>query len=100
MPAANWSVFGAQARFRNENVEFSGQSNQYVRVGNEGSKTTFNFCPNCGATVYYSSEGREGFTAIPVGAFAEPDFPAPTISVNEERKHSWVSLPANIEHLV
>ena len=93
------SVFGAQARFRNENVEFSGQSNQYVRVGDEGSKTTFNFCPNCGATVYYVSEGREGFTAIPVGAFAEPDFPAPTISVYEERKHSWVSLPANIEHL-
>ena len=93
------SVFGAQARFRKEEVELSGQANQYVRVGDEGGKTTFSFCPNCGATVYYSSEGREGFIAIPVGAFAEPDFPAPTISVYEEHMHSWVSLPANIEHM-
>jgi hypothetical protein len=93
------SVFGAQARFRTESIEFHGQSNQYLRVGDEGSKTTFNFCPICGATVYYSSEGSEGFTGIPVGAFAEPDFPAPTVSVYEERKHSWVSLPANIEHM-
>ena len=93
------SVFGAQARFRTEGIEFRGQSKQYLRVGDEGGKTTFNFCPFCGATVYYSSEGREGFTAIPVGAFAESDFPAPTVSVYDERKHAWVSLPANIEHM-
>ncbi len=68
-------------------------------MGDEGSKATFSFCPICGATVYYSTEGNEGFTAIPVGAFAEPDFPAPTISVYEDRKHSWVSMPANIEHM-
>lgn len=66
-------------------------------MGDEGGKATFNFCPNCGATVYYSSEGREGFTVIPVGAFAEPNFPAPAISVYEECKRSWMSLPANIE---
>ena len=93
------SVFGAQARFRTESIEFRGQSNQYLRVGDEGSKATFSFCPICGATVYYATEGNEGFTAIPVGAFAEPDFPAPTISVYEDRKHSWVSMPANIEHM-
>lgn len=93
------SVFGAQTRFRNEDVELSGRSTRYVRVGDEVSKTTFNFCPDCGATAYCTSEGREGFTTIPVGAFAEPDFPAPTLSVYEDRKHSWVSLPANIEHL-
>lgn len=93
------SVFGAQARFRNESVQVSGQASQFVRVGDEGGKTTFNFCPSCGATVYYSSEGMGGFTAIPVGAFAEPEFPAPTLSVYEERKHSWVGLPTNIEHM-
>jgi hypothetical protein len=76
-----------------------GQAKQYVRVGDAGGKTTFNFCPSCGATVYYSSEGMEGFTAIPIGAFAAPDFPVPTISVYEERKHSWVILPADIEHM-
>jgi hypothetical protein len=41
----------------------------------------------------------EESVAIPIGAFAEPDFPAPTFSVYEERKHSWVTLPENIEHV-
>ena len=93
------SVFGAQARFRREAVKVHGQSSPYERVGDEGSKATFNFCPNCGATVYYTAEGREEFIAIPVGAFAEPEFPAPTVSVYEERMHEWVGLPENIEHL-
>lgn len=36
---------------------------------------------------------------VPVGAFADPGFPAPTVSVYEERMHAWVQLPAGIEHL-
>ena len=56
-------------------------------------------CPTCGATVHYSIDGRGEFVAVPVGAFAEPSFPAPAFSVYEERKHAWVSLPENIEHM-
>jgi hypothetical protein len=93
------SVFGVQARFRRECIDIRGQSKQYVRVGDAGSKATVNFCPNCGATVYYTFGGREEDFAVPVGAFAEPGFPAPTISVYEERKHTWVGLPEKIEHL-
>lgn len=70
-----------------------------MRVGDEGRKSTFSFCPNCGATVHYVMEGHEESIAIPVGAFAEPGFPAPTFSVYEERKHSWVAMPENIEHV-
>jgi hypothetical protein len=93
------SVFDAQARFRKESVEIRGQSTQYVRIGDEGSKATFSFCPACGATVHYQIEGHEETIAIPVGAFAEPGFPEPTVSVYEERKHVWVAMPENIEHL-
>jgi hypothetical protein len=93
------SVFGEQARFRRENVSLAGTSARYVRVGDEGSRITFHFCPHCGATVYYEPEGLEEFFAIPVGAFADPDFPAPSVSVYEERMHSWVAPPANAEHI-
>jgi hypothetical protein len=68
-------------------------------VGDAGNKITFNFCPTCGATVHYAIAGREESVAVPVGAFAEPSFPAPAFSVYEERKHAWVSLPENIEHM-
>ena len=93
------SVFGAQARFRRESVEIDGLSTQYVRVNDEGGKATFSFCPHCGAIVHYQVEGYEETIAIPVGAFADPRFPAPTFSVWEEDKHAWVSLPENIEHM-
>ncbi|WP_340676567.1 GFA family protein [Paraglaciecola sp.] len=93
------SVFGVQARFNKASVTIQGQSRQYVRIGDEGGKATFSFCPNCGATVHYEIEGREDSMTIPVGAFAEPSFPEPTFSVYEERKHAWVGLPLGIEHM-
>ena len=92
------SVFAEQARFARENVTVSGQSTQYTRAGDEGSRASFHFCPQCGATVYYEAEGLEAWITIPVGAFADPDFPAPTVSVYEERMHRWVVPPRDAEH--
>jgi hypothetical protein len=93
------SVFGAQARFPRDAVEVSGESHRYTRVGDEGRRASFHFCPNCGATVYYTVEGQEERIAIPIGAFADPLFPAPTFSVYEDRMHSWVKMPEGIDRL-
>lgn len=93
------SVFGAQARFPAEAVAVSGQATKFVRVGDEGTQVTFNFCPVCGATVYYTMSGLDAFVAIPVGAFADPDFPPPTVSVYEERQHAWVRVPGAVTHI-
>lgn len=93
------SVFGAQARFPLEAINVAGTSAEYVRVGDEGSRATFRFCPKCGATVYYTLEGLPEAVAIPVGAFADPSFPAPSFSIYEDRMHSWVSMPSGIEHM-
>lgn len=92
------SVFGAQARFRREDVTLSGESTAFVRAGDSGRHATFHFCPACGSTVYYFLEGLEDVIAIPVGAFADPAFPEPGFSVWEERMHGWVGLPEGIEH--
>ena len=93
------SVFGAQTRFPRGAVTVVGMSTEYVRIGDEGTKCTFRFCPTCGATVYYTLEGYPDAIAIPVGAFADPSFPAPSFSVYEERMHSWVHMPGNIERM-
>jgi hypothetical protein len=93
------SVFGAQARFPADSVSITGSSKEFVRAGDAGSRATFNFCPTCGATVCYTMEGREGHIAIPIWAFAEPTFPGPKFSVYEERMHSWVRMPEDIEHM-
>ena len=90
--------FAQQARFLRENVTVHGDSTEFSRVGDEGTRARFHFCPQCGATVYYEFDELEGFLAIPVGAFADPDFPAPTVSVYESRMHRWVVPPPNAEH--
>jgi len=92
------SPFAQQARFPRENVTVAGTSTVYVITGDEGTRAHFHFCPQCGATVYYEPEAMPDFVTIPVGAFADPGFPAPTVSVFEERMHRWVVPPADAEH--
>ena len=93
------SVFGEQARFPRENITISGKSTEYVRVGDEGGRATFHFCPTCGAIVYYETEGLDKFLTMRVGAFAEQDFPPPHVSVYESRMHGWVVMPSDVEHI-
>lgn len=93
------SVFAAQARFPAETVSLQGEARQFVRVGDGGGVATFNFCPHCGATVWYTFEDQPEAVAIPVGAFADPGFPAPGVSVYEERMHAWVRMPDDMTHL-
>lgn len=92
------SVFATQARFREAQVEITGETREWSRQGDEGGGAVFSFCPTCGATVYYRNEGIPEAIAIPVGAFADPQFPAPIYSVYEVRQHAWVTLPGDIEH--
>jgi len=35
---------------------------------------------------------------VAVGAFADPGFPPPRVSVYEQRRHSWLGLPDDMEH--
>ncbi|MCP1376095.1 GFA family protein [Dyella sp. Sa] len=75
------------------------RSTPYARTGDEGTTCIFHFCPACGVTVYYEPQAMPGFVSIPVGAFADPHFPPPTISVYESRMHAWVTPPLEAEHL-
>ncbi|MGN6234920.1 GFA family protein [Dyella sp.] len=92
------SPFAQQARFHRSDVTVAGTSTAYARTGDEGSTCTFHFCPVCGATVYYEPDTMPDFISIPVGAFADPQFPTPTVSVYESRMHRWVVPPAEAEH--
>jgi len=91
------SVFASLARFAAP-YKVSGQSTEYVRVGEQGTRITFRFCPVCGTTLFHTQEGYEqSFASIAVGAFADPGFPPPRISIYECRRHPWVQLPPGIK---
>jgi hypothetical protein len=87
------SAFGVQARFRVDDARIEGEHKEFVRMSDKGYRVTFSFCPNCGGTVFYKAEQAPEILAVPVGAFADPSFPAPAVSVWEKRRHEWVDLP-------
>lgn len=94
------SAFSAQARWPAEQVAIAGASKTFVHTADSGNTITHHFCPDCGSTVHYRIDGKfDGLIAIPVGAFADPAFPAPRFSVWEERKHDWVAILGDeVEH--
>jgi hypothetical protein len=93
------SAFGMQARFTSDHVRVEGRSSEFVRTSDDGSKDiTFHFCPECGATVFYICSDAPEVVAVPIGAFADPSFPPPTVSVFGSRRHPWVSVPAATQH--
>jgi hypothetical protein len=92
------SIFGVQARWRADQVRVEGRSSEFVRTGDSGGVITMHFCPSCGSTVHWAIDGQPDVVAVGVGAFADPSFPSPTISVYEARKHAWSPTPVAIEH--
>jgi hypothetical protein len=92
------SAFGIQARFPSSGVHVTGRYSDYVRTSDDGEDRTFNFCPDCGATVFYTLDGVPDLVAVPIGAFADPLFPPPMVSVFESRRNPWVVVPATVEH--
>jgi hypothetical protein len=89
------SAFSMQARWPVERVQVVGRYTDYVRVSDEGEERTFHFCPDCGATVFYQTDPDR--IAVPIGAFADPSFPPPRVSVWESRRYPWVVLPDGVE---
>ena len=91
--------FAAQARWPRDKVRTEGNPKEWTRTGDEGTKATFRFCPTCGSTLWYTNETMPDLVAVAIGAFSDTSLPAPQYSVYEARKHPWVRLPDDIEHL-
>lgn len=89
------SVFAALASFA---APFTviGTATEYVRTGDRGARFRFRFCPICGTTVFHTEEGNERSVSVAVGAFADPSFPPPEVSVYDRRRHGWVRLPPGV----
>ena len=92
------SAFGMQARFPADRVRIAGRHTEYIRISDDGEERSFRFCPDCGATVFYTTANAPQVIAVPIGAFADPSFPQPTVSVYESRRHAWLSLPDAMDH--
>ena len=96
------SAFGVQGRLEKKKVKIIGNRSVYERVGDEGHKIKFEFCPNCGTTVFWQIDHPdfEEFVIAAFGALDSHDIPDPVFSVYGARKQSWLDLPKSIvDHL-
>jgi hypothetical protein len=78
-------------------VRTEGPFHIYVREGGQGRKLRFHFCPTCGSTVCWEADHSPDHVGIAVGCFADPNFPAPTVSGWEESMADWMLLPATVQ---
>lgn len=93
------SVFSAQARFPAHSVSVTGEFSIFVRRADSGNSLTYQFCPGCGSTVAYAIDAWPDVIAVPLGCFAEADFPEPAYSIYERTKRQWVSITSDaLEH--
>jgi len=90
------SIFGVQARWPLDKITVRGESKEFVRKGDSGGVIRHRFCPTCGATMTWEIDTMPGVMAVAVGAFADPSFPPPRISVYGARRHPWAVMP-NLE---
>ncbi|SFS17763.1 Uncharacterized conserved protein [Dyella sp. OK004] len=90
------SVFAALASYATP-FKVSGVATEYVRIGDQGAKFIFRFCPVCGTTVFHTEEGDDESVSVAVGAFSDSGFPPPQVSVYDSRRHPWVCLPPGIK---
>ena len=92
--------FHIAAWFRVDAVVFEGETHEFTRTtGDLGKPMTFNFCPVCGTSVWWTSVSGGALAdkvGIAGGCFADPDFPPPTASIYEKRRHPWVQPPPDI----
>ena len=92
------SAFAAQVRFPATQMTITGEAKTFTATGDNGA-AHFHFCPECGSTVYYENDSQPATIAIALGAFDDPYFVTPTVSVWEERQHEWLEIAGDIEHL-
>ena len=90
------SVFATLAAFAAP-YQVHGTATEYVRVGDQGGRARFRFCPVCGTNLFHTQDGGEPSEVLVAGgAFADPSFPPPADSVYDCRRHAWVQLPPGV----
>jgi hypothetical protein len=89
---------GSGAIFEKSQVKLEGDWKVFERDAQAGRKVRFRFCPNCGTSLYWEGDILPNWCVVAVGAFADPEFPSPSVSIYEESKHRWTQLPEDMKH--
>ena len=86
------SAFGMSAYFRDDQVvERKGKMSTYA-IRDEHQRS---FCSNCGTTLFWKSELQPDAIGVAAGCFTEKSLPEPELTVSNEGKYDWITLPSS-----
>jgi hypothetical protein len=68
----------------------------FGRSSDSGRDLDYRFCPECGSTVFWNLAAAPELTAVAVGCFTDPAFPAPTRAIWAAHKLHWVEFPPGV----
>lgn len=89
--------FAAQARYPRAATRIEGEYRSFIRMADSGNRVTAHFCPHCGSTLCYWLAMEAEILAVPIGAFADSEFPAPQFSMYDSQRYGWIDLPSSVE---
>ena len=88
------SVVHSGASWLKNQVRIEGEHKIYARKGDSGFEVRCYFCPNCGSNVFSETDRAPEYCGIPVGCFADPDFP-PADRLDLGRIDAWLARPSH-----
>ena len=91
------AAFAVGAFFPKHQVSaVEGKHKAFRRSSDSGRSLEYHFCPECGSTLFWHLDAAPELTAVAVGCFTDPAFPAPTRAIWAEHKLQWVEFPSGI----
>lgn len=97
--ARSGSPFGAGVYYASDGVTTSGDPSDYARPTEAGGTLRNRFCPQCGATLWWTIDAHPELIGIALGNLVSPVPDFPILSLWERSRHAWVeSLAVAARH--
>jgi hypothetical protein len=77
-----------------------GEARAYVTIGDSGGKVYRSFCPECGSSLFCTSEASPGVYIVEAGSLDDASGLRPTAHLYTSRAQPWAQIPAEMPQYV
>jgi hypothetical protein len=78
-------------------ITVSGTTKRFDDIGDSGSATHRDFCPECGSTVMQSADAMAGVTMLPLGTLDDPNAVKPAMQIYCDSAIPWAVLGSGMQ---
>jgi hypothetical protein len=86
------SAFGAVVAVPTASLTVTGTTKRYDDIGDSGSPTHREFCPECGSSITQSADVMAGITMVPVGTLDDASWVRPAMQIYGDSALPWATV--------